>query len=96
MRRDKTPRIGTAVDENTQDKRWCRVVGFAAAKMSRLSFFAQRRVLPFRSAAFNALLPRQGEHTRYTVIPQGLWDYLFAATLTEADSLRSYSHGLIT
>lgn len=30
-----------------------------------------------------SLLPRQGEQTRYTVIPQGLWDYL----LTEAEPL---------
>lgn len=49
-----------------------------------------------RFTALNSLLPWQGEHTWYTIIPQGLWDYLFTATLTEADSLRSYSHGLIT
>lgn len=41
--------IGIVVNENTQDKRWCRVVGFAVAKMSRLSLLLNYGSFPFAS-----------------------------------------------
>lgn len=76
-----------------------RVVGFVVAKMTRLRLLLNYGPFPslhFASLHFTSLLQRQGEQTWYTIIPQGLWDYLFTATLTEAEPLGSSSHGLTT
>lgn len=65
-------------------------VGFAVAKTSRLGLLLNGAPVPSFPSLPHAslrLTPRQGEQSWPTVIPQGLGDYLFTATLTEAGPL---------
>lgn len=87
VRLDKTPREDRG---KWKTRRRYHVVGFVVAQISRLCLLLNHGPFPsLRFVALNSLLPRQGEQTWYTVIPQGLWDYLFTATLTEAEPLGS-------